>query len=782
VNDDLKLLVEWSNPWEEFRTAISPALSRSAAPLAGEAQTGLWPYRGMAATWVLEGLLLIAVIILPGKYEALHPSTPTPAKYDVIYFSGDELPQTKDFGGAQAGKSGRAGGKEAFHRSQTIRVARGNTAVDKVVDAPDLKLPVSTAPVANLLAVNKLPGPPPSEGVRASHAAPTLSKDAIIAPPPQVIRNLTRTPTLEGGVIAPPADPSNQRTRTLSGLSTKVVAPPPSDVSADRRAPMTGLQATIIAPAPTDVSREQSRALVAMNAPIIPPSPRDVRRDPPPLTGPAARNSVVVPPPVSAPERNSTQSAKLTMPAPSVIAPPPSQVVRDQRTVTGAALADPSKVVPPPASVPNQVAQRNPAAVMGSAQVVPPPPSVGGGSSLSGTGGGRPDQHGVAGGTLGAPQIVPPPPSVGGAGSLAGSGRNQGSGLSAALGSSPIPPPPNAAGAGSLSGSGRGLGGGLGTTVVAPAPKNEAGELSGRGTGSKGTGLGGSLDIGSALAPPGGGGNGAGKGIVVSNQPGSAVGRPGTGGPGAIAMSPAGGGQPGLGGTGGGTGIGRGDGPGSGLNGTGPGTAKEGTGRGVDPNARGGISPQPGPGGAGTGTSGQPAIPMVSVQGGNTVTMPSFGSGGNDPSVPGRSGSGSGDRRPLDVTVEATASAGGAFNNYRQVKADKTYTKYIDTSGGRVSMEYFDPSSAMHPYTDKLIGPDPIRAPLPTGLGRSRLIITCILDTSGILKNMRVLEGGSPDMTPKIIAALTTWKFRPAFRGDTPVEVTAYLGFNINTD
>jgi hypothetical protein len=246
-------------------------------------------------------------------------------------------------------------------------------------------------------------------------------------------------------------------------------------------------------------------------------------------------------------------------------------------------------------------------------------------------------------------------------------------------------------------------------------------------------------------------------------------------------MSPAGGDKPGLGGSGGGDGIGRGDGPGSGLHGEGPGATKEGTGRGADPSARGGISPQPGPGGTGSGTSGQPAIPGVTVQGGSTVNLPSFGSGGSDPNLPSRTPAGS-DPHRFDVTVVATARAGGAFNNYGQVKADKTYTKYIDTAAGRVSMQYFDPSSAAHPYSEDLVAPDPIRADLPSGLGRSRLVIACILDTSGILKDLRVLEGGSPDMTPRVMAALPAWKFRPAFHGNTPIEVNAILGFNINTD
>jgi hypothetical protein len=36
-------------------------------------------------------------------------------------------------------------------------------------------------------------------------------------------------------------------------------------------------------------------------------------------------------------------------------------------------------------------------------------------------------------------------------------------------------------------------------------------------------------------------------------------------------------------------------------------------------------------------------------------------------------------------------------------------------------------------------------------------------------------------MTTKVLAALTSWKFRPVFRGDQPVEVNAILGFDIDT-
>ncbi len=41
---------------------------------------------------------------------------------------------------------------------------------------------------------------------------------------------------------------------------------------------------------------------------------------------------------------------------------------------------------------------------------------------------------------------------------------------------------------------------------------------------------------------------------------------------------------------------------------------------------------------------------------------------------------------------------------------------------------------------------------------------------------MKVLEPGAAETTSKILVALHSWKFRPAFRGNEPVEVNAILG------
>jgi hypothetical protein len=687
-----RLLVEWSSRWDEFKSALSPALARPPKALAGEAPIGMFPYRGMLICWLLECLLLIAVIVLPARFESLEiPAPPTRPQWDVIYFSGDELPQTQDRGGAQAGKSGRAGGQQAHHRTQTIRVARGDKPTEKVVDAPKLNLPHSDAAVANLLAFKPLPGPPPAEGLRSSLIAPAL-------------------PAMTMGAVPPSPELSSEVNRTT------------------RRTPST-LTTDVIPPAP-NVSRDKMRSANPMaTATVIAPAPKDAPHDLASSRMPLAPTVDVIAPPVSAPARNISSTPKLTLPAPAVIAPPPSQVSRDLNSWGSAATGD-LRTKP-----------------------VPPPPSVSSGGALARSGAG----------TL-TPQVVPPPASIDGTGSQGGTGRSgqspsQSQSQSMLLGSADVvPPPPSLGGGKALSGSGRG---------------------------NKGVGAGGPLDLGSSLAPPtNAGGNAAGSGVVVSSQPGSKVGLPNSTGGGALAMSPSGTATSGLGGSGGGAGIGKGNGPGSGLQGEGSGAGRDnaGTGRGSDPNSRGGISPYPGPGGAGTGTTGAPAMPGVSVQGGTTtINLPSFGApGGDAPSAgPGRSSTNA--HKGSGITIEATPRSGGVFGYYDILKGDRNYSIYIETSLGTAVMQYADAASAAHPSSESLTAPEPMRKDLPDGLRPTRVVIACILDRSGDLKDVKVLEPGAAETTSKILVALHSWKFRPAFRGNEPVEVNAILGFGIDT-
>ena len=672
-----RLLVEWSSRWEEFKSALQPALARPPRRLAGEAPVGMFPYRGMLVSWLLECLLLIAIIVLPERFASLEiPLPPTRPQWDVIYYSGDELPQTQDRGGAQSGKSGRAGGQQAHHRTQTIRVARGDKPREKVVDAPKLNLPHSDSAVANLLAFKPNPGPPPAEGLRSTLTAPTLPAMSVVPPSPELNSSASRK----------------------SNMLTPSIIPPSPNVSRDKMRTANPIAPTVIAPAPQDAQRDLASSRL-------------------PLT----QTVDVVAPPVSAPQRDVSSRPKLTLPAPAVIAPPPSQVSRDLNSWGSSATGDVR------------------------AKPVPPPPTASGGGSLARSGAGA-----------FAPQVVPPPASIDGHGSQKGGSGRSGAPAGALLGDANVVPPPP------------GLGGGK--------------ALSGSGRGNKGVGAGGPLDLGSSVAPPSNaGGNAAGSGVVISSEPGTKVGVPNSTGDGALAMSPSGTAKSGLGGSGGGSGIGKGNGPGSGLQGEGSGAGREGTGRGSDPNARGGISPYPGPGGAGNGTTGTPAMPGVSVEGGTTtVNLPSFGSPGGDAPATGPGHSSVNDHKRSGVTVVATSRSGGVLPYYGLLKGDN-YSIYIETSLGTAVMQYSDPSSATHPSREALSEPEPLRKDLPEGLRSTRVIIACTLDRSGELKDLKVLEPGAAETTSRILVALHSWKFRPAFRGNEPVEVNAILGFGVDT-
>ena len=402
-----RLLVEWSSRWEEFKSAFRPALTRAPRRLAGEAPVGMFPYRGMLVSWLLECLLLIAVIVLPERFASLEiPLPPTRPQWDVIYYSGEELPQTQDRGGAQSGKSGRAGGRQAHHRTQTIRVARGDKPSEKVVDAPKVNLPHSDSAVANLLAFKPNPGPPPAEGLRSSLTAPTL-------------------PAMS---VAPPSPELNSSASRRSDMLTPSIIPPAPNVSRDKMRTANPLAPTVIAPPPQDAQRDLASSRV-------------------PLT----QTVDVVAPPVSAPQREVSSTPKLQLPAPAVVAPPPSQVSRDLNSWGSSATGDlRAKPFPPPptasgggslarsgagALTPQVVPPRraSTATVLSKAaadapvnwqgglrrrNVVPPPPGLGGGKALSGSGRGN---KGIgAGGPLDLGSSVAPPSNAGG--NAAGSG------------------------------------------------------------------------------------------------------------------------------------------------------------------------------------------------------------------------------------------------------------------------------------------------------------------------------------------------------------------------
>ncbi len=320
--------------------------------------------------------------------------------------------------------------------------------------------------------------------------------------------------------------------------------------------------------------------------------------------------------------------------------------------------------------------------------------------------------------------------------------------------------------------------------VVPPAP-NASGSGSGGGGGMIGSALNAIGSMIGAVAGPGSvsaaqsndrGTGAGGLGLIASANPGNAVGVP-NGEPGSMAMSPNGGREPGLGGSGGGTGIGHGTGTGSGSSGSGPGAAGSGSGLGLGAQYPG-TSMGPGPGGSGSGQGTPGGIKGITIEGGH-ITLPSFATGAASPGSPSH---GPKDKRNAPpITIIATSRSGGAVNLYGVLKGAKVYTIYIDTAIGTALMQYAEHSSPNSEFAQDLTAPEPLNFNVPGSIPRARVLLSCMMDQAGALKNVRVLESARDDVTEKVIAAIQRWRFRPVLRGEEPIDVDVILGFNVDT-
>ena len=196
----------------------------------------------------------------------------------------------------------------------------------------------------------------------------------------------------------------------------------------------------------------------------------------------------------------------------------------------------------------------------------------------------------------------------------------------------------------------------------------------------------------------------------------------------------------------------------------------DGAGKGSDAKANPDSSARyPGPGGTGAGVSGQPPVPGVWVTIGNEPSSPERWAGGEAPNK-------------FPVSIECTSRACNLFAPYGRLLGDSTYIFYMETAIGPAVMQYSDPASVSHPYQGRITDPEPISLPMPKGLAHVRMVFACRLDRTGGFRNISVLEYGRlPAITDQVKATLPSWKFVPAMLGDKPIEVSAFLGFNIDT-
>lgn len=260
--------------------------------------------------------------------------------------------------------------------------------------------------------------------------------------------------------------------------------------------------------------------------------------------------------------------------------------------------------------------------------------------------------------------------------------------------------------------------------------------------------------------------------VIVAPDPGTAVAKPTVTTSGSIAMSPTGNGKPGLG-DGVGTGAGRGIGTGA-ASGLGTGSGETGNARGNASTASG-ISPGEGPGGSGT-ASAAAVVPGVTISGGQ-VFLPSFGATATPATKSARTPSEK--RNAPALTVVATARSGGAVMPKGLLKGSKVYTVYLDTAAGLAFLQFAE--HAANNFQRDLTAPELLSSFVPPEMRSARVMLAGVMDRSGSLRDLRVLEAISTDLAQRLIAAVQQWHFRPALQSGNPVEVDAIFGLNIDT-
>lgn len=211
-------VVDWEPRWRGFWSAIRPAFSRSAERLSIECSRAAGTPRSFGASLIVHVIGVIAVILVWPLLETIG-RVPLELRsiddYQVVYYRSNELPIVGDQAGAREGASGTSGGREAYHPTQVIRVARGESPSSLVASVPPtMKLQLSTKDLANLLVLSRaLP-----EGPKAAPVPPE-------PPKPEPLKVQTMTAQKKLVAPKPVAAPGFQQFSRTMNRDPKLVLP-----------------------------------------------------------------------------------------------------------------------------------------------------------------------------------------------------------------------------------------------------------------------------------------------------------------------------------------------------------------------------------------------------------------------------------------------------------------------------------------------------------------------------------------------------------------------------
>jgi hypothetical protein len=231
----IELLVPWESWSQRWRDGFGPALGRSAPRWSGECEFSPARTAGMGLSGVAHLALSVALVFAvayPSPPEAVALKPFDPADYEVKILTAPYLPQLEDAGGAESGVEGRSGGREAYHPRQVIRVARGVAEVDKVIEAPKLRLPMTSEAIANVIVVPRvLPTVPVTANRSVPKGLEQLAPDPVAPSVDVLAATSKRSLDLAVEAVPPSPETTTSRVPVVRGLDAPEVVAPTVEVA-----------------------------------------------------------------------------------------------------------------------------------------------------------------------------------------------------------------------------------------------------------------------------------------------------------------------------------------------------------------------------------------------------------------------------------------------------------------------------------------------------------------------------------------------------------------------
>jgi hypothetical protein len=148
--------------------------------------------------------------------------------------------------------------------------------------------------------------------------------------------------------------------------------------------------------------------------------------------------------------------------------------------------------------------------------------------------------------------------------------------------------------------------------------------------------------------------------------------------------------------------------------------------------------------------------------------------------------------RAPSVVVSSGPGGGGGLRVYGVLHAEKIYTIYLPMPGKNWILQYCAHDNPPNPAPasrvvqirlQPLLAPPKVvdqfdfhRPPMTQGPPDAMIILHGLIRADGAVGNLEVLRGLEPAINAAALAAFARWKFAPALRAGSPLDVEILVG------